>query len=238
MLPIGDQNPTRTTPVVNYLLLVLNVVAFLWQALLTWQHGEAWVIPGYGVVPTRLVPDPLGEAFTLITYMFLHDGWSHLGGNLLYLYIFGDNVEDAIGHFRYALFYVLSGVAAGLLQVVMSVGSPIPIVGASGAIAGTLGAYIVLYPRAPIAILNPIPLLWFFLGLFVMLPAWLVIGFWFLWNLLGGVSQIGMPHGGGVAFFTHLGGFAAGMLLVRSLALRRRERDTWTGWRPPPRRAT
>jgi membrane associated rhomboid family serine protease len=239
MFPIGDQNPTRTTPFVNYLLLILNVLAYLGQLFLTHRHGDAWMIPGYGIVPTRLVPDPGGEAFTLVTYMFLHGDWGHLGSNLLYLYIFGDNVEDAMGHFRYLLFYMIAGVAAGLVQVVASVGSPIPIVGASGAIAGTLGGYIVLYPRAPIAFLNPIPLLWFVFGLFVMLPAWLVIGFWFLGNLFGGITQLWMPNSGGlVAFFTHIGGFLAGMLLVRSMAVRRRERHTWAGLRPPSGRIT
>jgi membrane associated rhomboid family serine protease len=235
MLPIGDQNPTRTTPFVNYALLLLNIVAFLWQSLLISERGEAWVVPGYALVPTRFVPDPLGEAFTLFSGMFMHAGLSHLGGNLLYLYIFGDNVEDALGHARYLAFYLLSGIAAGLLQVAIGLDSPVPIVGASGAIAGTLGGYIVLYPRAPIAILNPVPLLWLFFGFFITLPAWLVIGMWFAWNLLGGVSQLGMPHGGGVAFFAHLGGFLAGMLLVRNLAVRQRSRPNWDGWRPPSR---
>lgn len=237
MLPIGDQNPTRRTPYVNYLLLVLNVVAFVYQWLLMASGGEAWVVPGYGLVATRLVADPLGEAFTLFTSMFMHGGWAHLGGNLLYLYIFGDNVEDALGHGRYLAFYLASGLAAGLLQVAIGPNSPIPMVGASGAIAGTLGGYIVLYPRAPITLLNPVPLLWLFLGLFVVLPAWLVIGMWFVWNLLGGVGQLGLPEQGGVAFFAHVGGFVAGMLLVRHLVVRRADQGRWSGFRQPQRRA-
>jgi membrane associated rhomboid family serine protease len=235
MLPIGDHNPTRTTPFVNYALLVLNVAAFVYQWLLMASGGEAWVVPGYGLVPTRFVGDPLGEGFTLLTSMFMHGSWAHLGGNLLYLYIFGDNVEDSLGHGRYLAFYLASGLAAGLLQVAIGPNSPIPMVGASGAIAGTLGGYIVLYPKAPITLLNPIPLLWLFLGLFIVLPAWLVIGMWFIWNLVGGVGTLGMASEGGVAFFAHLGGFVAGMLLVRNLAKRRSDPGHWSGWRPPAR---
>jgi membrane associated rhomboid family serine protease len=235
MLPIGDHNPTRTTPFVNYALLVLNVVAFVYQWLLMASGGEAWVVPGYGLVPTRFVGDPLGEGFTLLTSMFMHGGWAHLGGNLLYLYIFGDNVEDSLGHGRYLAFYLASGLAAGLLQVAIGPNSPIPMVGASGAIAGTLGGYIVLYPKAPITLLNPIPLLWLFLGLFIVMPAWLVIGMWFVWNLVGGVGTLGMASEGGVAFFAHVGGFVAGMLLVRNLAKRRSNPGNWNGFRPPTR---
>ncbi|HLV67685.1 MAG TPA: rhomboid family intramembrane serine protease [Polyangiaceae bacterium] len=235
MLPIGDQNPTRGTPFVNYLLLFANIAAFVWQYLLISAGGEAWVIPGYGLVPTRFVADPTGEAFTILTSMFMHGGFGHLAGNMLYLYIFGDNVEDAMGHFRYLAFYLLCGIGAGLAQVAIGPDSTIPMVGASGAIAGTLGGYMVLYPRAPITLLNPVPLLWLFFGLFIVLPAWLVIGMWFIWNLLSGVGQLGMADAGGVAFFAHVGGFIAGMLLVRSMVVRRIERGRWTGWRPPPR---
>ncbi|MFO7179299.1 MAG: rhomboid family intramembrane serine protease [Pseudomonadota bacterium] len=235
MLPLGDQNPTRRTPFVNYFLLFANVAAFVWQYLLIAAGGEAWVVPGYGLVPTRFVADPLGEAFTILTSMFMHGGFGHLAGNMLYLYIFGDNVEDAMGHFRYLAFYLLCGIGAGLAQVAMGPDSTIPMVGASGAIAGTLGGYMVLYPRAPITLLNPVPLLWLFFGLFIVLPAWLVIGMWFIWNLLSGVGQLGMADAGGVAFFAHVGGFLAGMALVRRMVVRRIERGRWSGWRPPPR---
>lgn len=237
MFPIGDNNPTRTTPVVNYVLLVANIVAFVWQYLIMAAGGEAWVVPGYGLVATRLLNDPFGEAFTLLTSMFMHGGFGHLIGNMLYLYIFGDNVEDAMGHARYLAFYVLCGVAAGLVQVAIGPHSTIPMVGASGAIAGVLGGYMVLYPRAPITVLNPVPLLWLFFGFFIVLPAWLVIGAWFAWNVLSGVSSLGLEEAGGVAFFAHVGGFVAGMLFVRSAVAGRRpiERGRWSSWRTPDR---
>src|SRR5262245_58937269 len=200
MLPIGDHNPTRTFPFVNYLLIAANIAAFVWEYLLIASGGEAWVVPGFGLVPSRLSADPAGEAFTLLTSMFMHGGWMHLGGNMLYLYIFGDNVEDAMGHFRYLLFYLICGVAAGVAQVAIGPTSTVPMVGASGAIAGALGGYLVLYPRAPITVVNPVPLVWLFTGIFMVLPAWLMIGFWFVWNVLSGVSQLGMGQGGGVAF--------------------------------------
>jgi membrane associated rhomboid family serine protease len=239
MLPIGDRNPSRTTPFVNYALLALNAVAFLAQSWVMLTGGEAWVVPGYGLVATRFLFDPLGEAFTLFSSMFMHGGWVHLGFNMLFLYIFGDNVEDAIGHRRYLLFYLACGVVAGLSQVAIDTSSPVPMVGASGAIAGVLGAYLVLYPRAPITVVNPIPLLWLFFGLFLELPAWIVAGEWFVMNLFSGVQSLsGMAQTGGVAFFAHLGGFVAGLLLVRPLLAGRERRDhrRWQGFRVPERR--
>lgn len=237
MLPIGDHNPTRTTPLVNYFLLAANVLAFFWQYLLIAAGGEAWLIPGYGLVATRFMADPLGEGFTLFTSMFMHGGWGHLAGNMLYLYIFGDNVEDAMGHVRYAAYYLTCGVVAGLVQVAIGPSSQVPMVGASGAIAGVLGGYMVLYPRAPITLLNPILPLWLILGLFIVLPAWLVIGMWFLWNLMSGVGQLGMEGAGGIAFFAHVGGFVGGMLLIRGMirGRGRPDRGRWSGWRSPPR---
>jgi membrane associated rhomboid family serine protease len=238
MLPIGDRNPTRTFPFVNYVLLVANVLVYVWQYKLTLEGAEAWLVPGYGLVPTRVMGDPGGEAFTFLTSMFMHGSWLHLGGNMLFLYIFGDNVEDAIGHFRYVLFYVAAGFAAGIAQIVTDVGSTVPMVGASGAIAGVLGAYMVLYPRAPITVLNPPPL-GFFMGFFIVLPAWVVVGLWFLYNLMSGVSSLGRAENGGVAFFAHIGGFIAGLLLVRPFhsGRPRLDRDRLQGWRPPERRA-
>ena len=238
MFPIKDENPTRTFPFVNYLLIAANVLGYVYETLLIQRSGEAAIVTGYGLVATRLLLDPLGEGFTIFTSMFMHGGLMHLGGNLLYLYIFGDNVEDSLGHGRYVGFYLLSGIAAAAAQILTGVDSPIAMVGASGAISGVLGAYIVLFPRAPILVINSIPLLWLFWGFFLSFPAWLVIGFWFLGNLLSGVSSLGMNAVGGVAFFAHIGGFIAGLLLIRPLLSGRSRRDSyqWAGWRPPPKR--
>jgi membrane associated rhomboid family serine protease len=229
MLPIGDRNPTRTTPFVNYALIIANVVAFVYQYQLMAGGGDAWVVPGYGVVATRLMNDPAGEAFTVLTSMFMHGGLMHLAGNMLSLHIFGDNVEDAVGHGRYLLLYVLCGTAGAMAQVAADTASMVPMIGASGAIAGVMGAYLVLYPNAPILV---------FALIFVELPSWVVAGFFFAWNLMGGLDSIGIYRGSGVAFFAHLGGFIAGLLLVRG-AVRGRERATrrhWAGFRPARRR--
>jgi membrane associated rhomboid family serine protease len=224
MFPLRDLNPTRPSfrPYVTYALIALNVGVWLLQLGFS-ASGNSWLVPAYGVVPTRLMADPAGEAFTVLTSMFLHGGWAHLGGNLLFLFIFGDNVEDAAGHFRYLLFYLASGTVGAVAQVAIDPGSGIPMVGASGAIAGVLGAYMVLYPRAPVTVLNPIPLLWFVFGLFLVFPAWLVVGEWFAWNLLRGLGSIATAEEGGVAFFAHIGGFLAGILLTHPVMTGRRK---------------
>ena len=231
-LPFKDLNPTRTFPFVTYLLIAANVVGYVYESLLIRQSGEVAIVAGYGLVATRLLSDPLGEAFTIFTSMFMHGGLAHLGGNLLYLYIFGDNVEDSLGHGRYLGFYVLAGIAAAATQIVTGINSPIPMVGASGAIAGVLGAYMVLFPRAPI-----LGILFFFVLTF---PAWFVIGVWFVFqNVLPAMAALGPRGGGGVAFFAHIGGFVAGLLLVRLFLMGRTRRESfqWAGWRPPPRRS-
>lgn len=237
MLPVRDLNPTRPSfrPYVNYLLIAVNVG--IWLLQLSWLGaGVTWAIPAYGVVPVRLLADPMGEAFTVFSSMFMHGSWAHLGGNLLMLHIFGDNVEDAVGHGRYALFYLASGLAAALAQVFVDPTSSVPMVGASGAIAGVLGGYMVLYPRAPVTVLNPIPLLWFVFGIFLVFPAWLVVGEWFVWNLLSGVGSLRVEGQGGVAFFAHIGGFVAGLVLIRPVMFGRIKgaERRWDGWRPPP----
>ncbi len=238
MIPIRDSNPRRTVPWVNYLLLLGNVAVFLWQ----WSSeaaGNTWLTAAYGLVPARWLADLPGESFTVFTSMFMHGGWQHLAGNMLFLYIFGDNIEDAVGHGRYLGLYLLCGLGAALAQVAVGPTSHIPMVGASGAIAGVLGAYLVLYPRAPITVLNPILPLWFLLGLFWVFPAWLVVGEWFLWNLVQGFGSLGSATEGGVAFFAHIGGFVVGLLTIR-LALSGRQRvqfQRWDGWRSPRHRA-
>jgi membrane associated rhomboid family serine protease len=225
MIPISDQNPTRTTPFVTYLLIALNVFAFFVERQLIGSHGESYVISGYGLVPTRISADLSGEAFTVFTSMFMHGGLGHLAGNLLFLWIFGDNVEDAIGHLRYIAFYLLCGVCAALAQVSTNIASQAPMVGASGAIAGVLGAYLVLYPRAPITV---------FVGFFLIsLPAWVVVGLWFLMQLSGGWAALGLDTGSGVAFFAHIGGFLAGVLGVRAAMIGRKRLSAsrFTGFR-------
>jgi membrane associated rhomboid family serine protease len=241
MIPLRDLNPTRSTPYVNYLLIMLNVLAWLLQYSLM-ASGAFWVIPGYGLVPARLVADPLGELFTVGTSMFMHGDWAHIGWNMLFLYIFGDNIEDSVGHGRYLLLYLVCGVAAAVAQVAVSPASPVPMVGASGAIAGMLGAYVVLFPKAPISVINPFFPLWFLIGPIVLLPAWIIVGEWFIGNLFGGFFSLGGERGamGGVAFFAHIGGFLAGLLLIRPTMSGRHRADAkkWEGWRPPPRPKT
>jgi membrane associated rhomboid family serine protease len=230
-LPFKDLNPTRSVPFITYLLIAANVVGYIYESLLIRQSGEVAIVAGYGLVATRLLSDPLGEAFTIFTSMFMHGGLAHLGGNLLYLYIFGDNVEDSLGHGRFLGFYLLAGVAAALTQIVTGINSPIPMVGASGAIAGVLGGYMVLFPRAPI-----LGILFVFVLTF---PAWFVIGIWFVFqNVLPAMASLGPRSGGGVAFFAHIGGFIAGLLLVRPFLTGRSRRESfqWAGWKPPPRR--
>jgi rhomboid family protein len=239
MIPIKDENPTRTFPFVNYLLIAANVAAFVWEGLLIRQYGDSAIVTGYGLVATRLVADPPGEAFTILTSMFMHAGLPHLGGNMLFLYIFGDNIEDSLGHARYLGFYLFCGLMAALAQLgIGGLGNPTAMVGASGAISGVLGAYIVLYPRAPILMFNfSIPILWFIYGLFMSFPAWLVIGYWFVVsNLLPAFFSVGDTQGGGVALFAHIGGFLVGLLLIRPLRKpTERQSFQWAGFRQPTR---
>ena len=241
MFPVRDRLPTRSVPVVNYLLIAANVAVFVWQMALDEAGVPAQTVAeAYGFVPRELVRDPLVESTHIVSAMFLHGGLGHLGGNMLYLWIFGDNVEDAVGHRRYLLFYLLGGVAAALVQMAVDPTSPVPMVGASGAIAAVLGAYMALYPRSPITVVNPVPLFWFAYGLFFDLPAWFVILEFFVLNLLSGVSSLAsMRHGaGGVAFFAHIGGFVAGLLLVKPFTLGRTlvTAERWGGWQAPARR--
>jgi membrane associated rhomboid family serine protease len=242
MLPLRDRLPSRTVPYVNYLLLAANVLAFLWmRSVIAAGYPAEQLVFDWGLVPARLVRDPAGEAVTVLSSMFLHDpgGWLHIGGNMLFLWIFGDNVEDALGHARYLAFYVLCGVGAAAAQLLIDPSSRIPMVGASGAISGVLAAYATLYPRSPILLLNPILPLWLFLGVFFELPAWLVILEYFVVNLFNGIGSLG-TQGGGVAFFAHLGGFVLGLFAVRVFVKANEERErrqqlAWDGWRPPQR---
>jgi membrane associated rhomboid family serine protease len=228
LIPLRDTIPRRTTPLVNTLLIVLNVAAFVLE-LLQGPELERF-IRTFAFVPVRFFHPSLfpGWSFsasvvTVFTAMFLHGGFLHLAGNMLYLWIFGDNVEDALGHFRYLVFYLASGVAATLLQAFLWQSSDGPNLGASGAIAGVLGAYFVLYPRARIVTLVP---LFIFFPL-VEVPAALYLLFWFLMQFwMGSSSLFARSMGGGVAWWAHVGGFVAGLVMVAVLKPARR---------PPPR---
>lgn len=236
MIPLRDENPTQTVPWVTYLLIATNVLVWGWQ-FVSELAGVTWLTAAYGMVPHRVLVDPLGEAFTLAVSMFMHGSWAHLGGNMLFLHIFGDNIEDKLGHGRYLFFYLLAGFVAALSQLFVDPSSTIPMVGASGAIAGVLGGYMVLYPRAPITVLNPIFPLWFLLGPFLVFPAWLVMGEWFVWNLIPGVQSLRVEGQGGVAFFAHIGGFLVGLVTVKVFCRGRTAKEfrRWDGWRPPTR---
>jgi len=214
MIPLRDTIPSSRVPVVNYAIIAANVVVFLYEASLG-NRADAFIVH-WGLVPRHF-----GFA-NLLTSMFLHGGWLHLLGNMLYLYIFGDNVEDRLGHVRYLLFYLLCGFAAGGAQALSSPGSNLPMVGASGAIAGVSGAYFLFFPSARVVTLVPI---FFFLQV-MEVPAVFFLLIWFLWQLMSGVASLGSAAGGGVAFWAHIGGFVAGMVLGPTL----RERNPQPRW--------
>jgi membrane associated rhomboid family serine protease len=214
MIPLRDDNPTTLKPVITIGLIALCTLAFFWQLSLG-AHAEA-MIQALGVMPAALFgkrtlsPElmQVPAALTVVTSMFLHGGWMHLIGNMLYLWIFGNNVEDAMGHGRFVVFYLLCGAAAVLAQALPVPDSTIPMIGASGAISGVLGAYLLLYPHARVLVLIP-------LGYFsrvVYLPAMVVLGLWFLLQFLS--ILLTDPNQPGVAFGAHAGGFVAGMLLI------------------------
>lgn len=218
MIPIADELPVRRTPWVTWGLIAINAVVFVYQLFLGSRIDQFYM--NWGAVP-GYISDPLNyplASVTLLSAMFIHGGWSHLMGNMLYLWIFGDNVEDLLGHVGYLIFYLAAGVAAGVAQVAAQlfaywVGDPnslwIPGVGASGAIAGVLAVYLVLFPKAPVRVLVP--------GIYVLrmarIPALIVLGFWFVIQLFNGVLSLGAigVASGGVAWFAHIGGFVLGL---------------------------
>ncbi|MCX7608238.1 MAG: rhomboid family intramembrane serine protease [Anaerolineales bacterium] len=225
MIPIRDENPTRRVPFVNYTLIALNVLVFLWQVSLG-PYGEA-VLYWMAFIPRNLMTGfDLGDLRAIFTSMFMHAGLAHLLGNMLYLWIFGDNVEDALGHARYLLFYLAGGTAASLTHTLLYPTSTIPTVGASGAIAATLGAYLLLFPHRRVVTLIPF-------GFFIQvarIPAIFVLGMWFLLQLFEGTLALGMPLLGGVAFWAHIGGFVFGMLVGPRLRLRPRPVIYYEDW--------
>jgi|ERR1700722_18832937 membrane associated rhomboid family serine protease len=219
MLPLRDHLPTRTFPFVNYAIIAANVAVFVLKLQGAVTDDEL------AFVPARLFSDPLVGIETMFTAMFMHAGFGHIAGNMLYLWIFGDNVEDAMGHLRYLAFYLVGGVCAAAAQTFVS--PNVPMLGASGAISAVLAAYAFLYPRAPVTVLNPVFILWFFFGLFLNFPAWLVIGLFFVVNLW---SALTMSAQGGVAFMAHVGGFVAGALLYRAFLGGGQALDDYARW--------
>jgi membrane associated rhomboid family serine protease len=211
MFPIGDDNSARrTTPVVTYALIAANLMFFFIEM----SGGEPF-IRQWAFVPERFMSDPAADFPTLFTAMFMHAGWAHLLGNMLYLWIFGDNVEDRFGHGRFAVFYFICGLAATFAQLMVNTSSSVPNVGASGAIAGVLGAYILLFPQGRVRVLQR--------GGVIQMPAIVVIGIWIVLQLFSGIGSIAdtaQTEGGGVAYMAHIGGFAAGFLLT--MVFRRR----------------
>ncbi len=238
MIPLKDDIPSRTFPIVNITLIILNIFFFLVEVSLgdrlNLLFGNFGVVPAkffasYYIAGDRIVYIGAAERIIpLFTSMFLHGGWFHLLGNMLYLWIFGDNVEDRMGHLRYLVFYLLCGLIASLTHILFNPSSTIPSVGASGAIAGVLGAYMLSYPTARVVVLI---VLFFYID-FVALPALIVLGFWFIMQFFSGVLSLGVQNAstGGVAWWAHIGGFVAGMALLfifRKRNYRPIGRDLW-----------
>jgi len=203
MLPIGDDDSARrTVPLVTYVLVALNVLFFFVEL----SGGDSFIVK-WAFVPSRFLADPSGDSATLFTSMFMHGGWLHLGGNMLYLWIFGDNVEDRFGHIKFIIFYLVCGLAATLAQLAFSPGSHVPNLGASGAIAGVLGAYILLFPQGRVRVLQGQQI--------VQMPALMVIGIWIVLQFFSGIGSIAnTAETGGVAYMAHIGGFLAGIVLT------------------------
>jgi membrane associated rhomboid family serine protease len=216
MIPIQDLNPTRRWPFLTWAIIVLNMLVYLWET----GFSDSQLFTTFqqiAVVPALYTAHPLAveSLLDVLRSMFLHGGWAHLGGNMLYLYLFGDNLEDRFGRVAYLLLYLASGFVAVLAQVIIDPRSEIPLVGASGAIAGVLGGYLVLFPGARVRGIIPI-------GFFTRMaewPAWVVLGMWFVLQLISGLSSLGGAASGGVAFFAHIGGFVCGALIAFLLML-------------------
>lgn len=234
MIPLKDDAPRYTTPYVNYFLLTLNVMVFLamWIGL---PAPAQVVVNAFGFQPVRFTELVVRHnstagmvgVVTMFTSMFMHASWLHLIGNMWVLYIFGDNIEDYLGHFSYLVFYLVSGIGATLLHTLLNPTSTVPSVGASGAIAGVMGAYFILFPSA--RVLTLVPFLFVF---FIWLPAWIVLGYWILTQFLSGAATsiaYSRQTSGGIAFWAHVGGFAAGIALIKLFPARRRRfrYDSW-----------
>jgi membrane associated rhomboid family serine protease len=235
MIPIRDDTPRFSTPFVTYFIIALNTLVFLFELTVGGQSHRALnsLMDQFGVVPLHFeraltagsTASLTGLFLPILTSMFLHASWLHIIGNMWVLWIFGDNIEDYLGHFTYLLFYLVSGFAAAVAHILLNAGSNVPSVGASGAIAGVMGAYFVLYPRARV-------LIWFPPIFFFHLPAWLVLGYWFFVQFLSGAATSiaeTSQTSGGIAFWAHVGGFVAGIVLIKVLPERPR-RYRYAAW--------
>ncbi len=221
MIPLKDKNPSYSIPFVNYLLIAANAAVFFYE--LSLGPGLDAFFTKYGLVPSRYFEMVAHNTHVITRYVpfftsiFIHGGWLHIIGNMWFLFIFGDNVEDRLGHRNYLAFYLLSGLAAGGLQAYLSASSSIPTIGASGAISGVLGAYLVMFPRARIVTLIPI----FIIFDIIDISAILFIGFWFMMQFFSGIQSLGVDTSGGIAWWAHVGGFVAGILMVPIFKRRR-----------------
>jgi membrane associated rhomboid family serine protease len=234
MIPLRDDQPSYSTPFVNYFLLAANVLVFVWELSVGAQSRGALnaVMAEFGVVPRHTLAvltghtqaSPALAVLPIFTSMFLHAGFFHVAGNMLFLWIFGDNVEDYLGHFVYLLFYLTAGLAASVTHILLNANSRVPSIGASGAIAGVMGAYFILYPRARV-------LVWFPPIFFFHVPAWLMLGYWFVANFLSGTMTAiaETTHGSGIAFWAHIGGFVTGVFLIKVLP-ERKQRFRYGSW--------
>ncbi|MGD2200712.1 MAG: rhomboid family intramembrane serine protease [Candidatus Bathyarchaeota archaeon] len=223
MFPLGDENPTRIRPIINWTIILVSTAIFLWQITPGYPHFIDTLYT-YGVTPTQILRGQ--NTHTLITNIFLHGSWPHLIGNMLFLWIFGDNIEDCCGHLRYLTFYITTGITAAILWTFTATQSPYPAVGASGAISGVLGAYFVLFPTAKIRTLMGIGLLW----RVIKLPAYTMIGLWFAYQLILATFL----RDTGVAYWAHIGGFIAGIAIARIIRPKLRKPEAYNrpgSWR-------
>jgi membrane associated rhomboid family serine protease len=210
MFPVKVTQPSYSRPIVTVLLIAVNMLVFLHEIWLD-PYAYNHFVRLYALRPAYFRPE------NLVTHMFLHAGWLHVLGNMLFLWVFGDNVEDILGHWKYLLFYFMCGIAAGLSQMLIDPGSRIPMMGASGAIAGVMGAYLVKFPRSEVTMFA-----WFLFIFRFDVPAWVMLLYWFGLQLFGGFGSIGEASQGGTAFFAHIGGFLVGILLIFVLGTRER----------------
>jgi len=227
LIPIKDFNPSRSTPVITILIIVACSIVFLYEILLPPNIREVFVRM-FAVIPFEVMhgvdippPDPLTPYGSLISYQYLHGGFLHIFGNMLFLWVFGDNVEDRLGKLKYFIFYTLCGISAAIIQSLVYPNSDIPLIGASGAISGVLGAYAVMFPRAQILTLI---FIFFFIDV-IVLPASLWIGIWFLMQFMSALISVNHLSMGGVAWFAHIGGFITGIILVKILYRKRKDEE-------------